>query len=261
MRKGPSPIPGWTVDKLLKADLFSKIELGRAPELGDRPVVRRDIGHSRWWVRPLALWLGRNEGKALKRLGMVDWAPALLSDSGGDLYRAWIDGHPMWDAQPRDPAYYAQAFRLLRKIHRLNIAHNDLAKEPNWLVRPDGSPALIDFQIASTHKARSWWFRTLAREDLRHLLKHKRKYCPEAMTAREWAIVKSPSPASRLWRKYYKGPYLFITRKILHWSDREGAHDRSFVEAEAQGKAARRQFDDGGTASQTPTSPKTPDRT
>ena len=47
------------------------------------------------------------------------------------------------------------ARRLLQRLHRGGLAHNDLAKEANWLVLDDGSPAIIDFQLASRGRARS----------------------------------------------------------------------------------------------------------
>src|SRR3546814_3416037 len=83
-----------------------------------------------------------------------------------------------------DLAYFRAARRLLQGLHRRGVAHNDLAKEANWLVLADGRPALIDFQLAVLGKPRSRWMRLLAREDLRHLLKHKRTYCPQSITPR-----------------------------------------------------------------------------
>ncbi len=88
-------------------------------------------------------------------------------------------------ARPQDPAYFRAARALLARLHRRGIAHNDLAKEPNWLVTPDGRPALVDFQLALVAPRRGRLFRILGREDIRHLLKHKRSYCPERLTARE----------------------------------------------------------------------------
>jgi hypothetical protein len=46
-------------------------------------------------------------------------------------------------AKPRDPAYFRAAAQLLRRLHAANVIHNDLAKETNWLVTPDGRPALV----------------------------------------------------------------------------------------------------------------------
>ncbi|HZW59805.1 MAG TPA: hypothetical protein VFE85_05880, partial [Woeseiaceae bacterium] len=101
-----------------------------------------------------------------------------------------------------------------------------LAKEPNLLVSPHGHAAFIDFQLASYRPRRDRLFRLLAHEDLRHLLKHKRSYRPDLLTARERRILASPSLLSRLWMRTVKPVYLFITRRLLGWADREGAGDR-----------------------------------
>jgi serine/threonine protein kinase len=132
----------------------------------------------------------------------------------------------MHHARPRDRAYYREALRLLRRLHAAGVVHNDLAKEPNWLVAPDGAPALIDFQLASRPRRRGRRFRALAYDDLRHLLKHKRTYCPEALTARERAILARRSCPAAAWMRTGKPVYLFVTRRVLGWSDREGAGDR-----------------------------------
>jgi hypothetical protein len=68
--------------------------------------------------------------------------------------------------------------------------------------------------------------RALGHDDVRHLLKHKRSYLPERLTAREKKILATPSLASRAWMASGKQAYLFVTRRILRWRDREGAGDR-----------------------------------
>jgi hypothetical protein len=60
---------------------------------------------------------------------------------------------------------------------------------------------VIDFQLAWFDAARGRLFRLMAREDLRHLLKHKRQYCPQRLTARQRALLARPSLPARLWRK------------------------------------------------------------
>jgi RIO-like serine/threonine protein kinase len=152
--------------------------------------------------------------------------PRVLAASRDTVRREYLVGAPMQLAQPRDGAYFKAALQLLRRLHRRGVAHNDLAKEPNWLVRPDGSPALVDFQLASVSQRRGRWFRALAHDDLRHLLKHKRSYLPERLTARERAILLRRSWVSRLWMATVKPVYRFVTRRIFHWADREGAGDR-----------------------------------
>ena len=129
-------------------------------------------------------------------------------------------------AKPRDPAYFRDAARLLRRLHAANVIHNDLAKETNWLVTPDGRPALVDFQLAMTLTRRGPLARALGHDDIRHLLKHKRAYLPERLTAREKRILATPSLVSRIWMASGKKVYLFVTRKVFRWRDREGAGDR-----------------------------------
>ncbi len=181
---------------------------------------------ARPWARWLANALARREIRALKKAKGIAGVPELLFASQDALHRSLIPGLAMQDARPTDPNYYRQALRLLSRLHQRNIAHNDLAKEPNWLVTDDGLPALVDFQLASVSKRRGRWFKMLAREDIRHLLKHKRTYCPDKLSQRQRAILQRKAPLSRIWMASGKPVYLFITRRILGWSDREGASDR-----------------------------------
>ena len=135
---------------------------------------------------------------------------------------------PCRSRKPRDPAYFRAASRLLRRLHAANVIHNDLAKETNWLVTPDGPPRARG--LPARDDARPGAARSLARsghDDLRHLLKHKRTYLPEALTAREKRILATQSLVSRIWMASGKQVYLFVTRRILRWRDREGAGDRS----------------------------------
>ena len=208
---------------LLKADLFGRVE--RVDSSGGAR-VRRDLRAARGWARPLARALARREARALRALDGLDGVPRLLGWDGRILERTWIEGVALQRVRPADPGFHAALRRLVARLHRRGLTHNDLAKEPNVLVRPDGSPALVDFQLARLHPRRGRWFRLLAREDLRHLLKHKRVCCPQELTAREQAILARPSWPARLWRATGKRAYLLWTRGVLGWADREGAGDR-----------------------------------
>ena len=212
---------------ILKRDLFGVVERVRMDD-ADPPAyaVRRDPARARWWTRPLALWLARRENRALGALPPMDAVPQLIRLSDGSQARSWQPGVPMHEARPRDPAYFRAAFRLVCRLHRAGVVHNDLAKEANWLVREDGSPALIDFQLAWAPRRRGRLFRSLGREDIRHMLKHKRYYCAEHLSARERTILARPAALSRYWMRLGKPVYLFVTRRIFNWRDREGAGDR-----------------------------------
>jgi RIO-like serine/threonine protein kinase len=209
---------------LLKRDVF-----GTVSRAGD--TVVRDANAARPWARLLAQHLVRREHRALSRLALgagIDGIPRVLALTPRTLTRSWIDATPMHLAKPRDPAYFRAAARLLRRLHAADVIHNDLAKETNWLVTPDGRPALVDFQLAMTlHGRRGALARALGHDDIRHLLKHKRSYLPERLTAREKRILATPSLVSRIWMSSGKRVYLFFTRKIFRWRDREGAGDRT----------------------------------
>lgn len=209
--------------RLLKKDLFGEVWL--LTDDGENSVLR-DTRSARWWLAWLARGLLRREARALAVLQNVGGIPQLHNSDKHTLSRSYLPGVPMYRGRPQNPEYFRAAARLLRRLHRAGIVHNDLAKEPNLLVCDDGTPAFIDFQLAWTTTRRGCLFRTAAREDIRHLLKHKRTYRPDLLTARERSIIDTPSIASRAWMSLAKPVYLFITRRLFGWSDREGAADR-----------------------------------
>ena len=212
--------------KILKKDLFGEIRLSQQD---NQTVVVRDSGAATPALRWLARHLARREANALAALEDLDGVASVVSVGRDQLVRSYLDGTAMQHYKPTDPAYFKAAAGLLRQMHRRGVVHNDLAKEPNLLVLRDGGPAIIDFQLASYSQRRGKLFRIAAREDLRHLLKHKRTYCPQLLTAREQGLLENPSMPARIWRGTVKPVYLFITRRILGWSDREGASDRGEV--------------------------------
>lgn len=208
---------------ILKKDLFGEIRLSSRD--GERVVVR-DSAAAATGLRWLARRLLHREARILAILTDIEGFAQVRKLSRDRLVRSFLDGEPMQRGKPTDPAYFRCAARLLRKMHRAGVVHNDLAKEPNFLVRPDGRPAIVDFQIAWSSANRSKLFRLAAREDLRHLLKHKRTYCPQQLTARERTILENPGFVALVWSRTFKPVYQFVTRRILGWADREGAGDR-----------------------------------
>ena len=212
-----------TESQLLKKDLFGEIRLCND---GGQSRIVRDCAACSPWIRWLARYLMRREARVLAALDDIEGIPHVVALGRDHLERNYIRGRPMQVAKPADPPWFKDCARLLRRLHTAGVVHNDLAKEPNLLVCDDGSPAFLDFQLASHAPRRGKLFRILAYDDVRHLLKHKRSYCPQHMTAREWTIVQNPSLPSRLFRSTVKPVYLFVTRRILGWSDREGAANR-----------------------------------
>lgn len=205
--------------QLLKRDAFGAIHLH---EHDGRRWIRRDLAGVRWWLRLIAVRVAAREARALARLRGIDGVPELIAADKLAVDRGYVAGRPMQDAQPRDPAYFRRAHRLLKAMRARGVVHNDLAKEPNWLVREDGTPGIVDFQLAGFGTPGSRWFRLMAREDLRHLLKHKRTYCPQALTPMEKRLLARSSWLARGWRRSGKRLYNWFTRRVLRWRDDEG---------------------------------------
>jgi acyl-CoA synthetase (AMP-forming)/AMP-acid ligase II len=187
----------WTEGVLLKRDVFSTVERGRfRDDAGEVDAVLRRLDQVPLWSYPLARHLFARERRAL----------TLARD--GDL------------------AYFRSAKLALRKLHRAGICHNDLAKEQNWLRGSDGRAYVTDFQLAACFKTRSRLFRIAAYEDLRHLLKHKRSYAPQALTPMERKILARKSLVASIWLKTGKKVYQAITRGLFNFTDREGGGRR-----------------------------------
>lgn len=209
--------------RILKRDSLGTVGLGVD---GGIAVVVRDTRSAHGWRRWLAESLARREAAALAALDGQAGTPRLVGFDGHALRRTWLPGVPMHVGQPVTRRYYRRAQRLLFRMHRCGVAHNDLAKEANWICMPGERPAVVDFQLAVVSARRGRWFRLLAREDLRHLLKHKRHYLPDALTRRQRELLARPSLMARLWRMLFKPLYHFVTRRVLGWPERDGAEER-----------------------------------
>jgi hypothetical protein len=230
--------PTFRATAVLKRDLFGETFEGvlERPD-GEQPVVVR---RSRGVAWPVSLWLAAREARAMRALEGVDDVPRLACRGARTLARSFIAGRPLHRAPEVDAAWFSAARRLLTRLHRAGVTHNDTHKEANWIVTPDGRPALVDFQLATVFRRRSALFRMLAREDLRHLLKHKRKYRRDDLRDRERVILATPSAPSRLLRATVKRGYHLLTRRLLGWTDSEGWRRRGGNAPESTADSTRR---------------------
>jgi AMP-binding enzyme C-terminal domain len=223
----------WRTGIVLKRDVFSTVERGRfVTAAGEVDAVRRRIDEVPWWSAPIARRLFARERRTLAVAGELGIAPRLLAAGRDMLVRSWIDGVALHIAQPDgDAAFFRSAKTALRRLHRAGICHNDLAKEQNWLRGRDGRAYLTDFQLAARFRRRGRLFRIAAYEDLRHLLKHKRRYAPGALTTAERRVLARKSWATRLWMATGKQVYQWITRGLFRFTDREGGGPRLVYDA------------------------------
>ncbi len=231
----------WRDGALLKRDVFSTVERGtfKTGSVETGAVMRR-LDQVPWWTWPIARHLFNRERRALARLHDMRIGPPLLWSGRQTLIRGFIPGVALHLARPMgDVAYFQSAKLALRRMHRRGICHNDLAKEQNWLRGDDGRAYLTDFQLAACFEHRSRLFRIGAYEDLRHLLKHKRTYAPQALTPKERKILARKSAFARIWLMTGKKVYRAITRGLFNFTDREGGGRRLVNDAPVIAEAIR----------------------
>ncbi len=223
----PAELAGrWRRSVVLKRDVFSIVERGTfAGANGDADAVVRRIDDVPWWSRPVARHFLKREARALAAIAAAKIAPQLLFAGRRVLVRSFIDGVPLHIARPvGDRGYFRSARTALRALHAAGFTHNDLAKEQNWLRGADGRAYLTDFQLSTRLRGRT--FRVAAYEDVRHYLKHKRSYVPEALTATEKRILARKSWVTRIWMATGKKVYIAVTRGLFRFTDREGGGPR-----------------------------------
>lgn len=225
-----------------KRDVFSETISGHLKGFPEFPVVLRKLDGVPAYAKPLAWWLARKEIRGLRAVKGIEGCPVLIRADRTGLLRSWTRGTPLHLAKPSDPAWYRDAKRLLREMRRAGVTHNDIAKPQNWLMTPEGRAAVIDFQLASVHRRKGKIFRVMAREDLRHLLKQKRRYAPHLLTASERRMLERKAWPTRVWMATGKRAYNFVTRRLMNWSDGEGTEDR----IERDGAAVRAALMHGG---------------
>jgi len=176
--------------------------------LGENLAVWKDYSAKavigRLWGRQVIA----REAKALEQLRGIDGIPQLIArvDSTGILME-YCDGEILMRRQVRQqvsPAFFEAVLELLEKIHARGVAHGDVRRK-NILVRPDKSPALIDFQtswFSGRNPLRYWFFQLMCTVDKWNLLRIKARSFPRYMTEAERAFLENPPLLLRLGRTF-----------------------------------------------------------
>ena len=220
------------MDRVLKADALGRVERVVLPD-GSLRVRRVACGGSIPGSRFVARRLLARERRALEALENMEGAPRLLAVEPGILERSWIEGAPLSHAEALPEDFFDRLDDLVRALHARGVCHNDLHKEQNVLVAADGWPALLDFQLASVHRRGSRAFASRARDDLRHVEKHRRRYTRDGRgpdgsePSRGSGHGLRRSPTALVWRRAVKPVYVFVTRSVLGTRDGEARRESS----------------------------------
>jgi len=179
-------------------------------------------------LRWLGRWQCRREVGFYRRLAGLGCVPALFGPVGETAYlRAFVPGHPLSRQRPVPGGFWPRLDAAMSEVHRRDVAYVDSNKPENVLVGDDGRPYLIDFQIAwGSGRSRrlgfgKWWLGRLQREDLYHVLKHKRRFSPDLMTPEELVRVRQRSLLIKAHRVLNR-PYLVVRRRLFRWLRRTG---------------------------------------
>lgn len=223
------------VEALLKRDALGRVELLEWD--GARRVRRVACGGRLPGSAAVARVLLGRERRALERLAGLDGVPRLepqahWSAGGGAravLVREFTPGTPLHLAESLPEDFFEHLAALVARLHARGVCHNDLHKEQNVIVRPDGRPALIDFQLASVHARGGRLFRSRVHDDLRHVDKHARRYLRPGRGPAGAAPPAGPRPprslTARWWRRTVKPLYNLLTRGLLGARDGEARRD------------------------------------
>jgi len=190
---------------------------------GARVVLK--VGRTEDYAGVPMRWLGRRlcrrEMRFYRKLSDVPGVPALLGTVGETGFvHEYVSGEPLRRGLAVPRGFFDALEDLLREVHRRDIAYVDTNKCPNILLGDDGAPHLIDFQISwdldelGDTSLNRWLLRRLQREDRYHVLKHKKRLCPEELTAEERDVVMRKSALIRLHRMI-TAPYFRLRRAIF----------------------------------------------
>ena len=184
-----------------------------------------------WWGRlanPFSKKWARNEMAICEALrGVPGTVNNYLKVSEQAFLREWVEGVDLGQRklQGRVPgnAFFEELRSNVEKIHERGIAYNDLAKKYNVVVTEDDHPVLIDYQISMRRyqgrnpvrrKLNHRFIRYMQSEDLRHVVKLKRRNNPGLLTAEEEAASYALPKGGRALRKMITQPARMIKRAI-----------------------------------------------
>lgn len=182
--------------------------------LGRRVVLK--MGRTASFLGLPMRWAGRllcrREMRFYAKLQDLPNVPRLMGTVGDTGFiHDYVKGRPLAQGRDVPPGFFDQYQALFAELHRRGIAYVDTNKPENILLGDDGRPHLIDFQISWDRK---FMLRRFQREDLYHLLKHKKRLARHEMTEEEMRRVTNKSMLIRLHRFVFK-PYFVVRRRLL----------------------------------------------
>ncbi|HET9023532.1 MAG TPA: hypothetical protein VFN64_03105 [Burkholderiaceae bacterium] len=189
--------------KLLRDGRWANAQVFRVEAAG-RSWVVKDFSRRAFWVRySIGRFLLRRELRALQRLRGIDGVPQSAFRIDGDAIAAeFIPGTTLGQVGQEEltTAFFVDLERLLEAVHARGIVHLDTRGTGNMLRRPDGKPALIDFQASlDTRWMPASWRRWLDELDMTGVYKKWLRHDPDSMGAPRRELYERMTRRRRLW--------------------------------------------------------------
>lgn len=138
------------------------------------------VPHGKGLARRFHRHMLRHEYEVYKKLGDFDGAPACYGLIDGQyLVLEFIDGQTIRTRRPLDEdEFHARLFDYIKTMHAKSVAHMDLKRKDNLLVRTDDSPCILDFGAAvirkqGFHPFNQYHYRVARQFDFNAWIKHK----------------------------------------------------------------------------------------
>ena len=151
----------------------------------------------------------KHEYEVYKKLGDFDGAPACYGLIDNQyLVLEFIDGRTIRTKRPLDEdEFHARLFEHIKTMHAKSVAHMDLKRKDNLLVRSDESPCILDFGAAvikkpGFHPFNQYHYKIARQFDYNAWIKHKYH-------------DRSLEEISMVDRKYYKVTWIEAAASII----------------------------------------------
>ena len=230
----------YALAKVFKRDFYAATGLYRRADVPDctshqdQPPEQIVFKHYHtdplWRVLPLR-WLGRylwrREMSFARQVADVPGVAHVIGRYGkSGLIREFIEGQNLREYLAQNTvksSFFAELKETLAQVHARGIAHNDLNKPENILVRANGSPVLIDFQIALRSQSRlpiigyigRAVVRYLQRMDYYHILKHHCRHSPATVSAEDQVEAQKRGILLNLHAWLLRRPYRIVRHAMM----------------------------------------------
>jgi hypothetical protein len=188
---------------LLRDGRWANAQVYRIDASGRSWVVKDFAARSRWVRATIGRFLLSRELRALQRLDGVDGVPQHAFRIDDDAIAAeFISGTTLGQvsAEALGTPFFVELERLLNAVHARGIVHLDTRGTGNMLRRPDGAPALIDFQASlDTRWMPARWRRWLDDLDMTGVYKKWLQHDAESMGPARRELYERMTRRRRLW--------------------------------------------------------------